>query len=237
MKRQKICYLTNISVGVVLTVCLSACGVSTSTTPQEDIFTTLDEYILAGNELPIGQIEQLSVPMQLNYLASSLFDISWDATSTDPYHVTIFISSDPSTVLDDTNPTDPDQVFLQMDCGSDTTQYSCNALGDLKCSFRYEPDYIYKTDPFTGEYVLDADGNRVHLTNIDGSYQITAHHYYLGCGNGPGTVRQAEITTRVLIAGFPATAIDNYIVMEVCDNVRNNCSSAIKQMHIYDSLP
>ena len=216
----------------VLAASLGACGVSTSESTPADTVTTLNQFDLIGNEPNIVQVRQLSIPMDKNERASALFSMSWDVTSSDPYRVVAHISDDPSLVLDVS-----DQVFLDMQCGSDYTQYNCDELGDLECSFRYEPDYVYATDPLTGDYILDSDGNRIRLTNTDGSYQITAHHYYLGCGNGPGDIRQAEITNRVLAAGFPATDLNQYIVFTATNGAGDGSSAALVQLHIYDSLP
>ena len=221
--------------GSLLALWLSACGVSTSETAPGDTITLLNEFMLEGNVPANGSIERIAVPMQNNDNASALFHMSWDATSSDPYQVIAHLSDDASFVLDIS-----DQVFLDIQCGTDGALYNCDSLGDLQCSFRYAPDYKYLVDQF-GEYVLDEDGNRIRDTLNDGSYWVLAHHYYIGCGNGPGTIRQAEITDRVLASGFPTSNITNpyvqYVVFTVCNDVGESCSAALVQLEIYDSIP
>ena len=222
-------------VGKFLVSCLVAlgligCGVSTDESAPNDALTNIFDFSLTGNMTAVGLTQRIDLPVQFNNeRASSLFHMSWDVESSDPYSIKAFISSNASI-----SQGSDDQVFLDTQCGSDSA-YICDSLGDQECALAYEPDYTYLVD-LLGNRILDAEGSPIRLTNPDGSY-IAVDHYVIRCNHGPATTDEAEITIRLQTGGFPATSLTNYIVFRACNGANSSCSAVLTTLEILDADP
>jgi len=206
-----------------IVVLLNGCGVPTDEGVPADSPTYINAFSI---EQPVD------LPVQFNNeTASTLFKINWNVESSDPFSVLMFISSNASVTFGA-----DDAIFFSRYCGSDPTEYACRAVWQQECAVSYEPDYSYLRDS-SGNIIL-VDGHAVRLTNPDGSY-IAVDHYVIRCSNDtdPQVVSEVDITQRLNLVGFPATALNNYIVFGVCNELGDKCSSTLAAFQIYDADP
>ncbi len=60
------------------------------------------------------------------------FNLQWDIDSSDPYHIELYLSDDSQlSKASDIN-------FFGQNCGSPSTVYNCNSVGDFDCRFTSE---------------------------------------------------------------------------------------------------
>lgn len=210
---------------------LGSCGVPTDKNTSVDNLTDIVNFSLLGNITPVGSTQRVDLPVQFNNEnASSLFHVSWDVDSSDPYTVVAHISTNSSPSLGS-----DDQIFFSTECGSDNTSYLCDSMGDQQCAITYEPDYTYLVDS-SGNRILDINGNPIRLTNPDGSY-IAVDHYFIRCNHGPASIDEAEITLRMQLANFPVTSLTNYIVFTFCNINNSSCIARVTTFQILDVNP
>jgi hypothetical protein len=199
-----------------LVVVLSACGVDSEDPPPVDGSTTIDSIIMYGDASsdpnPDDPVISLEIPMDNDDVADDVFFAEWNVSSTDPYQVKMYISSD--TILDDT----VDQLFFERECGTDSA-YTCDSYGSVDCGFRYNPEYEFVDDPLN-------PGELIRTVPVDN------HHYYLRCLNV-----STEITDRVQADGFPNMPVDEYIIYRACNHDGNNCVNSVFQLIAIDSIP
>jgi hypothetical protein len=117
----------NQDIGAILDLS-NAQGGSTSTTgtaPVNVTTTTINALSVTGTSAKVGDVTPIN-PAENN----GIFLISWNVTSSDPYHVDVYLS------LDDTISTAQGDIrVFQQNCGSLPQLYSCNESADFACSF------------------------------------------------------------------------------------------------------
>jgi hypothetical protein len=190
----------------------------------------VNSFNVFGNTVDMD--ERIVLPLLPNNgIVTGDFDLQWDVTSSDPYTIEVYISS--NSVLDPI-----DTLFLQMQCGSNGFQFTCDQLGDIPCVIAYEPDY--EMTPLldeNGEEVVDVNGDPIMVAAKDpvtGYFIVLDDRYYLRCANGPATVRIAEITDRVELNGLPFI---NYFIFKVCATDELLCPEASIPVQFLNSQP
>lgn len=210
-----------------LITALHGCGVSTQETPPGDTTTNIVGFSIVGNLPPVGITERFDLPMQSdNDSVAAFFEMSWEVESSDPYSVVAHISTDASVTLGL-----DDQIFLSTQCGSDALAYICNSVGDHECAIAYEPVYN-----------RDLDGNRIVNDNgtpdtSDDYYEVSQDRYYIRCPDGGASVTEADISLRMQAAGFPASNLNNYMVVTVCNQAMDSCQTTITTIQVLDANP
>ncbi|KPJ91681.1 MAG: hypothetical protein AMJ55_11245 [Gammaproteobacteria bacterium SG8_15] len=179
----------------------------------------VNSFNVFGNTVDMD--ERIVLPLlPNNAIVTGDFDLQWDVTSSDPYMIEVYISS--NSVLDPI-----DTLFLQMQCGSNGFQFTCDQLGDIPCVIAYEPDYeMTELRDENNEIVVDVNGDPIMVAAKDpatGYFIVLDDRYYLRCANGPATVRIAEITDRVELNGFPFI---NYLIFKACATDELLCYSS-----------
>ena len=192
--------------------------------------TIVNSFNVFGNTVEMD--ERIVLPLfPNNAIVTGDFDLQWDVTSSDPYTIEVYISS--NSVLDPI-----DTLFLQMQCGSNGFQFTCDQLGDIACVIAYEPDYeMTELLDENGEIVVDVNGDPIMVAVQDettGYYIVLEDHYYLRCANGPATVRIAEITDRVELNGFPFI---NYFIFKACATDELLCPEPSIPVQFLNSQP
>jgi hypothetical protein len=190
----------------------------------------VNSFNVFGNTVDMD--ERIVLPLLPNNgIVTGDFDLQWDVTSSDPYTIEVYISS--NSVLDPI-----DTLFLQMQCGSNGFQFTCDQLGDIPCVIAYEPDY--EMTPLldeNGEEVVDVNGDPIMVAAKDpvtGYFIVLDDRYYLRCANGPATVRIAEITDRVELNGFPFIS---YFIFKACATDELLCPEASIPVQFLNSQP
>jgi hypothetical protein len=190
----------------------------------------VNSFNVFGNTVDMD--ERIVLPLLPNNgIVTGDFDLQWDVTSSDPYTIEVYISS--NSVLDPI-----DTLFLQMQCGSNGFQFTCDQLGDIPCVIAYEPDY--EMTPLldeNGEEVVDVNGDPIMVAAKDpvtGYFIVLDDRYYLRCANGPATVRIAEITDRVELNGLPFI---NYFIFKACATDELLCPEASIPVQFLNSQP
>jgi hypothetical protein len=98
---------------------------NTGTAPVNVTTTTINALSVTGTSPKVGDVTPIN-PAENN----GTFLISWNVTSSDPYHVDVYLS------LDDTISTAQGDIrVFQQNCGSLPQLYSCNESADFACSF------------------------------------------------------------------------------------------------------
>ena len=92
------------------------------TAERPDVGSSFLNISITGSELA-G--EALSINPNIN---GGEFSVSWDAESSDPYHISLYASDDEIASSDDVN-------FFGLDCGTSSVDYQCDGQGGLSCSF------------------------------------------------------------------------------------------------------
>jgi hypothetical protein len=106
---------------------VNAQGGSTNTgaTPLNVTTTTINALSVTGTSAKAGDVAPIN-PAENN----GHFSINWDITSSDPYHVDVYLS------LDDTISTPQGDIrVFQQNCGSLPQLYHCNQTADFTCNF------------------------------------------------------------------------------------------------------
>lgn len=212
---------------------LLGCGVSTEDRPPSDTTTNIDGFSIIGNLPQAGITERFNLDMQSsNDEAAAYFDVSWEVQSSDPYTIIAHLSDDASTSFGV-----DDMIFLSTQCGSDELLYTCDFVSDQRCAFTYEPVYSYTTN---------SNGDRVRVVNPgadltfgtpDDFYEIISNRYYLRCPHGGAAVSEANITTKMTNAGFPAASLNGYIVFTVCNAANDSCDYELVDIEVLDANP
>jgi|GEM_PF-6523067 len=190
----------------------------------------VNSFNVFGNTVDMD--ERIVLPLlPNNAIVTGDFDLQWDVTSSDPYMIEVYISS--NSVLDPI-----DTLFLQMQCGSNGFQFTCDQLGDIPCVIAYEPDYeMTELRDENNEIVVDVNGDPIMVAAKDpatGYFIVLDDRYYLRCANGPATVRIAEITDRVELNGFPFI---NYLIFKACATDELLCPEASIPVQFLNSQP
>ena len=189
----------------------------------------INSFQVFGNTADMD--ERIVLPLlPNNAIVSGSFDLDWDVISSDPYMIEVYISN--NSVLDPV-----DTLFLQMQCGSDNFQFTCDQLGDIPCVIAYEP--VYEMTPLldeNGDEVLDVNGDPIMVAAKDdtGVFIVLEDRYFLRCANGPATVRLAEITDIVNLNGFPFI---NYFIFKACAEDELICPEERIPVQFLDSQP
>lgn len=217
-----------------LVIVLNGCDINSPSDPPDPgpDFTTLNSFEVEGNTADQSIPVAIVLPLQPNNAnVSGDFNLFWDAVSSNPYTIEVYISS--NSILDPI-----DTLFLRMQCGSDSFQFICDQLGDYPCVIAYEPDYqMVQDEDENGNPLVDDNGDPIMVRYVDpatGYFVVLEDHYYLRCANGPATVRFAEITDRVLLSGFPFTA---YLIFKACATDELLCPEQSVGVQFYDSQP
>jgi len=207
---------------------LGACQPSTPDYGPPVTNTTINSFEVLGNTPQ--QDARIVLPLQPNNATvSGNFDLLWDAISSDPYTMEVYMSTDAA--LDPTT----DTLFLRMQCGSDRFAFTCEQLGEIACGFAYQPDYQLIQDvDGEGNPLYDSNGDPVMVPEKDsaGNFIVLQDRYFLRCADGPATERLAEITDR--ITGFP---FSSYFIFTACATDEVNCPVVPVSVEFFDAQP
>ena len=225
--RMKHCLKLAILYGLVTV--LGACELST---PEKPIVenSTVNSFEVFGNTA--AQDERIVLPLQLNNAeVSGNFELLGDVISSDPYTIEVYIIS--NSILDPT-----DTQFLQTQCGSNTSRYVCEQIGDIPCAITYEPLYQMVQDvDENGDPIFDDNNEPVMVRakdDVTGYFIVLEDHYYLRCADGPATVRIAEITDRIELNGFPFIYT---FIFKACATDELLCPEESIEVQFLDSEP
>jgi len=176
---------------VLVLFVVNACGVDLEEKKSADAKTTINEFSITGGAGLVGDALQIAVTLNMDTnVPETLFDLNWDVDSSDPYTIYARLSSDSA-------PTVNDQLFLQLECGSDTTLYGCDEIGSIKCNIR----------------------NRNMGGVIDGNL-------YLRCGNGQNLVEEDPSDITSFIPGYPQTLYVLFEACNAALAEKRDCKSA-----------
>ena len=210
---MKIHRYNNLIILSVLLASLSACDISTSDDGPQITTTTINSFDVIGRTTGDATID---MPMRPdNGWSDTGFDLDWDVLSSNPFTVEVYISTDD--VLDDT-----DGLFLETQCGSNSSLYACDQQIGIACGFSYEPEYEMVEE-------VNENGETVEVPAVDdatGSFivKLDGYHYYLRCADGPPTVRELEITDRVSLPhGYPLVPFSSYFIFKACAYEEQSC--------------
>lgn len=108
---------------------LSACGGGSSGTPSgtpgiTGTTTTINNYTVTGTSSATGTSQPINPGVN-----NGNFNVSWNISSSDPYHVDLYVSSD------STLSTTTDIKFFGQNCGSASSIYNCGKSGTFTCTF------------------------------------------------------------------------------------------------------
>jgi hypothetical protein len=212
-----------------LVTALFGCELNTPDENTEVMASIVNSFEVTGNT-ETGD-ERIVLPLQPNNaIVSGNFNLLWDVVSSDPYTIEVYFSSD--------SIQDPiDKLFLQMQCGSDRSQFICGQIGEIPCVIAYEPVYeMVAVLDENGDPVLDENGLPVEERVVDanGYFVVLEDHYYLRCADGPATVRIAEITDSVQSTGFPFVS---YFIFRACAEDELICPEVSVTVQFLDSQP
>jgi len=213
---------------VMLLLLLGACQSNTTDNEPPVTSTTINDFGVVGNTPQADA--RIVLPLQPNNATvSGSFTLFWDAISSNPYTMEVYMSTDAA--LDPTT----DTLFLRMQCGSDQFAFICDQFGAIVCGIAYEPLYQMVQD-------VDEQGNPLTYPNGDpimvpekdsaGNYIVLQDRYFLRCADGPATERVAEITDR--ITGFP---FSSYFIFTACATDEVNCPVAPVSVEFFDAQP
>ncbi|MCI0506879.1 MAG: hypothetical protein L0Z73_12320 [Gammaproteobacteria bacterium] len=214
---------------IALVIALFGCELDTPDENAEVTASIINSFEVSGNT--VNENEQIVLPLQPNNVeVSGIFNLLWDVTSSDPYTIEVYFSSN---VIQDPI----DTLFLQMQCGSDRSQFICGQIGEIPCVVAYEPVYeMVAVLDENGDPVLDENGLPVEERVVDakGYFVVLEDHYYLRCADGPATVRIAEITDSVQSTGFPFVS---YFIFRACAADELICPEMSVAVQFLDSQP
>jgi hypothetical protein len=105
---------------------LTACGGGGSSSTPVSLTTTINSFSIVGTSASNAGDP---VPINANVNGGN-FEVSWDVSSSDAYHVEMYISDDAT--LD----TNTDINILGKNCGSNATFYECSKTANFSCKFK-----------------------------------------------------------------------------------------------------
>lgn len=142
---------------------VSACGGGSSTpnvpNPATST-TTIDSYRVTGTSASINDV----APINAN-LNNGEFSVGWNISSSDPYHVDIYLSDD--VVLGG------DVKIFEQNCGSLGTLYNCDSDASFNCRF--------DTSNNISCGVVSASNPAKDLTTFLDTIPKSAHLILVGC--------------------------------------------------------
>lgn len=127
---------------IIIVFGLFACGGGGGNNSIEELVTTettINEFFVSS---PSGLAN--GVPQMDPYFEEGEFSLSWSVSSSDPYHVKLFLSLNPA--LSEEN----DINFFSQNCGNSNVILNCDSEADFDC--RYSPDMGFSCN---GEELVD----------------------------------------------------------------------------------
>jgi hypothetical protein len=114
---------------MILIFGLFACGGQGDSSIEEfiDVETSIGEFSV---DSPTGSIN--GVPQMDPYFQEGEFSLSWSVSSSDPYHVKLYLSLNSALSEED------DINFFSQNCGNSNAILNCDSEADFDC--RYSPD-------------------------------------------------------------------------------------------------
>lgn len=115
-----------ITASVILsTALLTACGGTDTGSGGPTSKTSINSYEIAGSEtVQAGDVVPINAGVN-----EGAFEVNWDVSSSNPYHVRLYVSDD--AILS----TDDDIQFFSQNCGTPSSIYNCNRTANFDCSF------------------------------------------------------------------------------------------------------
>ncbi len=108
---------------LLLSILLAACGEDT----EDNANTTINEFFAinsAGSRAASVVIDPA--------IDDGDFSLRWDIDSSDPYHIELYLSEDSQLSKGS------DINFFGQNCGSPSTVFNCNSVGNFDCRFTSE---------------------------------------------------------------------------------------------------
>ena len=103
---------------------LVSCGGGGDSGSNPLALTSINDFKVTGTSVGTGP----SVPINAN-INNGEFNVSWDVSSSDPYHVKVYVSEDATY-------SDSDDIdFLGKNCGTGSFFYQCTQTGSFDCTF------------------------------------------------------------------------------------------------------
>lgn len=199
---------------------LSACDLSTSDTVNDITASSINSFEVVGNVIGDPD-ERIVLPLRDdNERTSSNFEFTWDAVSSDPYSVEVYMSD--NSLLDDT----VDGLLLQTQCGTGF-DFTCEHSSLVRCAIRFDPDYqMTELIDENRLIVVDENGDPVMVrdTDTNGNFIVENERYFLSCPLGIATVTELEITDRMPTPPtYPFVPFNSYLILKVCATDEQAC--------------
>lgn len=114
---------------LLLVTGLAACGGGSDTNPKNplssvNLNTKINSFTVIGTSSTVAG----TVPINPG-VSGGFFSVGWDISSTDPYHIDLYVSHD--NALSKTS----DTKFFSQNCGSTSSIYNCSQTGNFSCQF------------------------------------------------------------------------------------------------------
>ena len=117
--------MTKITFPIIVASLLSACGgsseIPTANTPANPS-TTINAVTIVGTSPPSDNIIPINAGVN-----NGGFTTGWSVSSSDPYHVDLYLSND--------NALGSDVRIFSQNCGSSSLIYNCSSVGQFNCQF------------------------------------------------------------------------------------------------------
>lgn len=104
-------------------VMLAACGETDGTSGSAISSTTINSMSVQGSAAAVAGV----IPLNSG-INEGAFTVNWNVSSSDPYHVRLYVS-------DDATLSSNDIQFFSQNCGSLSSLYNCGKAASFACSF------------------------------------------------------------------------------------------------------
>ena len=146
---------------------LTACGGGGGgdSTPSPAALTTINSFTMTGTSAPTAGDP---IPINANVNAGA-FSVDWDVSSSNPYHVKLYISED--AVFDK----DTDTRLMSKNCGTNVVgnTYECNKVASFSC--------VFKTSNLISCGTISTANPEKNLTTFLTGLPMTAYFFIDAC--------------------------------------------------------
>lgn len=109
---------------MVLTACGGGPNGGNALSSKPSNPTTINSYIITGTSPTTSAVQPINAGVN-----GGDFNVSWNVSSTDPYHVDLYVSYDATLSKTD------DIKFFGQNCGSSSSIYNCDQNASFPCTF------------------------------------------------------------------------------------------------------